>query len=136
MQSAIAQDVPKKEGDTMSQSLFEKYGGIATIVPIVNSFYRKVIAVPELRPYFDGIDMQKLTEHQVNFIAEAMGAPTTFYEGRSLKDAHAHLNVSKEAFELVVIALQESLQEAGMEDADVQTMLTSVCALEGEVVSV
>ena len=119
----------------MDQSLFDKYGGIVTTVPIVNSFYRKVLAVPELRPYFDGIDMQKLTEHQVNFIAEAMGAPTTFYEGRSLKDAHAHLNVSKEAFALVAIALQESLQEAGMEDADVQTMLTAFGSLEQDIVS-
>jgi hemoglobin len=55
------------QGEVMTQSLFDKYGGIASIVPIVNSFYRKVLAIPDLRPYFDGVDMQKLTEHQVNF---------------------------------------------------------------------
>lgn len=123
------------QGEVMTQSLFDRYGGIASIVPPVNSFYRKVLSIPDLKPYFDGVDMRKLTEHQVNFIAEAMGAPTTFYEGRSLKAAHARLNITKEAFALVATALSESLQESGMEEADVSTMLAAVGALEDDVVS-
>lgn len=120
----------------MKETLFDKYGGIDTLIPIVNSFYRKVLAHQELRPYFEGVNMQRLTEHQVNFIAQAMGGPTTMYKGRSLKEAHAHLQVTKEAFALVATALEESLREAGMEDADVVTMLTAVGALEVDVVSV
>jgi hemoglobin len=123
------------QGDVMTESLFDKYGGIASIVPIVNSIYRKVLSIPDLKPYFDGVDMQKLTEHQVNFIAEAMGAPTTFYEGRSLKEAHARLNITEEAFALVATALAESLQESGMEEADISTMLAAVGALKDDVVS-
>lgn len=119
----------------MTESLFDKYGGIASIVPIVNSIYRKVLSIPDLKPYFDGVDMQKLTEHQVNFIAEAMGAPTTFYEGRSLKEAHARLNITEEAFALVATALAESSQESGMEEADISTMLAAVGALKDDVVS-
>ncbi len=119
----------------MTTSLYEKYGGLPTIIPIVDSFYRRLLANDTLRPFFQGVNMQKLADHQVNFIAMAMGAPSSIYTGRSLKEAHAHLSVTKEAFALVAKALEESLREAGVEDTDVTTMLSAVSSLAGEIVS-
>lgn len=119
----------------MATSLYEKYGGLPTIIPIVQSFYRRLLANETLRPYFRGVNMQKLSDHQVNFIAMAMGAPSGIYTGRSLKESHAHLNVTEGAFALVAAALEESLREAGVEEADVATMLSAISSLKGEVVS-
>lgn len=119
----------------MTTSLYEKYGGLPTIIPIVEAFYRRLLANESLRPYFRGVNMQRLTDHQVNFIAMAMGAPANIYTGRSLKESHAHLNVTEDAFALVAKALEESLREAGVEDTDVTTMLSAVGSLKGEVVS-
>ncbi len=119
----------------MATSLYEKYGGLPTIIPIVESFYRRLLADETLRPFFRGVNMQKLADHQVNFIAVAMGAPAAIYTGRSLKESHAHLHVTGEAFALVAKALEESLREAGVEDADVTTMLSAIGSLKGEVVA-
>jgi len=119
----------------MATSLYEKYGGIPTIIPIVEAFYRRLLADETLRPFFRGVNMQKLTDHQVNFIAVGMGAPASIYTGRSLKESHAHLSVTEDAFALVAKALEESLLEAGVEEADVATMLSAIGSLKGEVVS-
>ncbi len=119
----------------MTISLYEKYGGLPTIIPIVESFYRRVLANDRLQPYFRGVDLQKLSDHQVNFIAAAMGAPSGIYTGRSLREAHAHLQVTEDTFALVAQALEDSLREAGVEEEDVTTMVSAIVGLKGEVVA-
>ena len=119
----------------MTTSLYEKYGGLPTIIPIVESFYRRVLANDRLQPYFQGVNLQKLSDHQVNFIAVAMGAPVGIYTGRPLREAHAHLRVTDEAFALVAQALEDSLREAGVEEDDVTTMVSAIIGLKKEVVA-
>jgi hemoglobin len=120
---------------TMTISLYEKYGGLPTIIPIVESFYRRVLANDHLQPYFRGVNLQKLSDHQVNFIAVAMGAPSGIYTGRPLREAHAHLRVTDDAFALVAQALEDSLREAGVEEEDVTTMVSAIVGQRGEVVA-
>lgn len=119
----------------MTISLYEKYGGLPTIIPIVEAFYRRVLANDHLQPYFRGVNLQKLSDHQVNFIAVAMGAPSAIYTGRSLREAHAHLQVTDEAFALVAKALEDSLREGGVEEEDVTTMVSAIVGLKREVLS-
>lgn len=119
----------------MTISLYEKYGGLPTIIPIVEAFYRRVLANDHLQPYFRGVNLQKLSDHQVNFIAVAMGAPSAIYTGRSLREAHAHLQVTDVAFALVAKALEDSLREGGVEEEDVTTMVSAIVGLKREVLS-
>ncbi len=53
----------------MALSLFEKYGGFASVSKIVSAFYNKAIDSDVIRPYFDNIDMRELIDHQTKFIA-------------------------------------------------------------------
>ena len=41
-------------------SLFEKYGGFATVSTIVRQFYKDVVASPNLEGYFENVNMESL----------------------------------------------------------------------------
>ena len=67
----------------------------------------------EIGPYFDNIDMRQQIDHQTKFIASLMGGPT-MYGGRSPRDAHVHMFLPAEVFEIRHGLLVESLEEAGV----------------------
>ena len=103
-------------------SLFEKYGGFATISKIGRAFYKDVMASPTLKPYFKNVDMQALMDHQTKFLSHAMGGPAE-YTGRSLAAAHRHLDVTHAAFAEVAEILQDNLEDAGMDPADIEAVM-------------
>ncbi|MEY3579412.1 MAG: Bacterial-like globin [Pseudomonadota bacterium] len=39
----------------MSDSLFDKYGGVPFITDLVRDFYKQVMKRPNLRRYFEGV---------------------------------------------------------------------------------
>ena len=52
----------------MEQSLFEKYGGFATIHKVVEHFYDGVLDNDILSPHFEGVDMSQLIDHMYCFL--------------------------------------------------------------------
>ena len=48
-------------------SLFEKYGGFATVSTIVRQFYKDVLTSPNLKSYFEDVNMEVLIDHQTKF---------------------------------------------------------------------
>ena len=52
-----------------------------------------------------------------------------------MKEAHHHLHITNEAFDLMSAALQESLRNAGMEESDITIMLEALEKFRGDVVS-
>lgn len=117
----------------MSETLFEKYGGFATIGDVVHSFYEKIMDTESLEHYFWDIDMTRLMAHQTDFLAMALGGPSN-YSGRSLREAHRHLNITLEDFTTVAELLEEALEEAGMEDEDVAGVIAIVASTQNDIV--
>ena len=54
-------------------AMYQTVGGAAGINRIVDLFYEKLWADPELQPYFAGIDREKLKHHQRQFLTFALG---------------------------------------------------------------
>lgn len=117
----------------MEQSLFDKYGGFETIAKLVYEFYRKVLKDIELKPYFKNSNMDQLMEHQAKFLSHILGGPDE-YAGRELKEAHKTLNITDEHFELVAEYLEETLDEGGVEDDDVKTIMGIVASVKNLIV--
>ncbi len=115
-------------------TLFEKYGGFATVSKIVREFYRLILQSPTLKPYFANAHMERLIDHQTKFIAHVLGGPAE-YTGRELGAAHERLKISGEAFEEVASILQEVLEDAGMESADVSSVMAIVAGARSAVVA-
>ena len=106
-------------------TLFEKYGGFATVSDIVHSFYSDVLESPKVKHFFVKIDMATLIDHQTKFISHALGGPAQ-YDLSALKEGHQHLNITKEEFDEVADILRANLEDAGMEDEDVNIVMAIV----------
>lgn len=116
-------------------TLFDKYGGVPTVSRIVSQFYREVMSRPLLQPYFEGVDMRQLIDHQVKFISHVLGQPASVYEGRTLSAAHGGLRITGEAFGEVAQILKQTLLNAGMESADVDSVMGAVAGARGAIVA-
>lgn len=118
----------------MSESLFAKYGGVDTIRRIVGDFYSDVLESPNLRPFFKSVNMERLMEHQTNLLCHLLGGPVD-YDGRQMADAHKHLKITEADFAEVAKILQENLEDAGVEDDDVATILGVVAGYAGQIIT-
>lgn len=108
-------------------NLFEKYGGFATVSTIVRQFYKDVMASAQLKPYFENVNMENLIDHQTKFISHALGGPAE-YTGRSLENSHRGLKITNADFDEVAEILQDVLEDVGMEEEDVTTVMGIVAS--------
>jgi hemoglobin len=114
-------------------TLFDKYGGFATVSSIVRDFYKEVIASPTLKHHFENIQMDRLIDHQTKFIASVLGS-SDLYSGKTMTIAHRNLNISSSEFAEVANILKETLEDAGVEDVDVATIISIVASLKDTIV--
>lgn len=117
----------------MAQSMFERYGGFASVSKIVMAFYERVLDSDRLAPYFEGIDMRRLVDHQTKFISTVMGGPSS-YTDQALQQVHAPLAIDHDAFEETVGLLGEALREFKVTPDDVAAILRGVRARERYIV--
>ena len=114
-------------------NLFDKYGGFATVSHIVRQFYKDVLSSPNLKPYFERVDMEQLIDHQTKFISHVLGGPAE-YTGRALEVGHRGLRITNAHFDEVAEILQDVLEDAGMEDGDVSTVMGIVAGTRSQIV--
>ena len=119
----------------MSENLFDKYGGVETLTPLVREFYKSIMTTPNLARYFINTDMEVLIRHQVQFIAVVMGKPAAFYEGMDMEVAHQNSNISERSFEDVIDVLEETLKDFGVEELDVIEIIDKAKSLKKQIVS-
>jgi hemoglobin len=108
---------PEREDHEMSQTIFERVGGFATVRRIVSSFYEKVLDSPTLSPYFERIEMRRLVDHQTRFISSVMGGPASFTDDH-LRRVHEGLGISHDEYAELAGHLRESLEEHDVSPAD------------------
>ena len=119
----------------MSENLFDKYGGVETLTPLVREFYKSIMTTPNLARYFINTDMEVLIRHQVQFIAVVMGKPAAFYEGMDMEAAHANAHISDRSFEDVIDVLEETLRDFEVEELDIIEIIDKAKSLKKEIVS-
>jgi hemoglobin len=111
----------EREGP-LAKSMLERYGGFAILSRIVMDFYDRAIDSDTLGPYFEGIDMRRLVDHQTKFVAFLMGGPAS-YSDQALHQIHAPLQIDETAFEEMVTVFTETLEDHDIEPVDVQTVI-------------
>lgn len=115
-------------------SIYEKYGGFATINRVVMAFYDTMLDSDELGPYFERVEMVRLIDHQTKFISSLLGGPASFSD-QHLKRAHVDLGVTQEHFDEMKRLLGETLREHGFAEADIGIVLSEVEARRGLIVA-
>jgi len=102
---------------TMSETIFQKYGGFPALSGVVLTFYDKALDSDQIGDFFDEIDMSRLVDHQTKFISSLLGGPASFADER-LKHLHSRLDISDQDFDEMAKLLVEALEEHGFESAD------------------
>lgn len=57
----------------MRETTFERYCWFTKVSQVVMSFYGRILDSPLTSPFFNGIDMKRLIDHQVKFLAALRG---------------------------------------------------------------
>lgn len=103
----------------MRQTIFERCGGFTAVSKVVLSFYDKVLDSPVTSPYFSGVDMKRLIDHQTKFFAALMGGPAS-YTNDHLEKVHARLGITESAFVEAMVLMEDTLEEFNFHDEDIQ----------------
>ncbi|NIZ91546.1 group 1 truncated hemoglobin [Kineosporiaceae bacterium B12] len=114
-------------------SIYEQLGREHGIAKAVQHFYERVVADPQLAPYFTGTDMTTLRRHQTALLVQVTGGPVQ-YEGRDLAKAHAGLGITSEHFDRVVGHLAGTLTDLGVPADVVGTVGGALAAHRDEIV--
>jgi hemoglobin len=125
-------DVTGEIGTVMS--LYERLGQTVGIRAAVDDFYRRVLADPQLAPYFDGVDLAALHSHQTDLLVQVTGGPAA-YAGRDLADSHQDRDITPEAFDRVVAHLVATLTEVGVSRDDIDAVGEALTAHRGDIVA-
>jgi hemoglobin len=114
-------------------SMYEQLGGAPAVQAAVDEFYRRVLADPEVAPYFAGSDLGRLERHQRAFLAAALGGPNP-YRGRAMRVAHAGRGITDEAFDRVITHLAGTLASLGVGEELIVAVATALEPLRAEIV--
>lgn len=114
------------------QILFERVGGEQAIGELIHEFYDRVLADPELKPFFKSTSIEKLQRMQREFFSAALDGPIT-YTGRPLSHVHHGRGITKHHFSLYVGHLLDTLQGRGIDDKDVQDIISRINTYANEI---
>ena len=96
----------------MEKSLYEQIGGAEGISRLVDAFYVRVLADPQLKRFFAGVEMGKLRGMQEELFSSALGGPMR-YSGRSMLQAHRRLQIGLQDYQRFMGHLFDTLDDAG-----------------------
>lgn len=116
------------------QSLYDKFGGEETIKAVVDTFYDIMMKDDEVNHFFSETNMKKQRQHQSNFISFVLGGPKK-YDGKSMREAHAHLKLTDKEFNIVAQHLTEALKHHGVGDDDIATVMKVVATTHDDVLN-
>ena len=108
-------------------------GGGPAVRAVVDDFYRRVLAVARLAPFFTGVDLPRLKGHQARLVTKVLGGPDT-NRGRPLAEAHARLGITTADFAQVISHLVAALEHAGVPQDVIGRAGTVVVGTEPEIV--
>jgi len=111
-------------------SLYQRVGGDAGIAQLVDAFYARVLADPELSPFFSHVPMDKLRRMQVEFFSSALGGPV-HYSGRPLAHVHQGRGITKDHLRRFTEHLLITLGTLQLSQQDIQSIYNRI-ALEAD----
>lgn len=114
-------------------SLFAKYGKMNGIFAVVSLFYQNMLSDPDLKGFFEGVDVERLKGHQTKVVAHLMGAPLSF-DPAHLKVVHSRLGITGAHFDAALGHLYRSLLQAGVESEDAKTIVSKFGAFREDIV--
>jgi hemoglobin len=115
-------------------TLYERIGGQEALIGVVDEFYVRVLADPELAGFFSGVNMSRLKGRQVEFFGAALGGPDP-YTGQTMKHVHRGRGITQAHFDLVAKHLIDTLNAAGVPADTVDEIIGAIAPLADDIVA-
>ncbi len=103
-------------------TLFESLGGRPLLERVHKIFYDKIYAHPWLKQFFKDVDQKIIESQQTDFMTSNMGGGK-IYSGSFPKDAHKHMFISEELFQVRLQLLRDSLVECNVPEELIERWL-------------
>ena len=127
--------------DAPAASLFDRLGGLMPLSVVVNDFIDVVVAdsVLNANPAVDAsrkVVPAPYLKYQVTaMVCEVTGGPCN-YQGRDMKSAHAHLNITAAEWDQMVVLFKEVLAKHQVPEAETRELLDIVGTTRADIVAV
>ena len=118
----------------MAQSIFERYGGFASVSKVVSAFYEKALESPLLAHHFEKVEMRRLIDHQTKFVASLMGGPAS-YSNDELERVHSRLNITDREFDEMVSLFKETLEDFDFDESDIAAVRSEMLSRKRYIVT-
>ncbi len=110
-------------------TLYERLGGEQAIAAVITEFYNRMVQDDRVNHHFIGVNIEVLRRNQITyFMSYALGGYPQ-YEGSTLRQAHAGLNITSEEYEIAIKHLNSALRKFNVglsEIAKIEAFLRSV----------
>lgn len=129
---ALAQGAP-------AQSLYERLGGAYPIASVVDVFIDLLLhndvlnANAQIRAARDRVPAAGLKFHVTTLVCQVSGGPCG-YVGRSMKDAHAHLNISDREWQAMLADFRRVLNDFGVPQREQNELVAIVESTKADIV--
>ncbi|WP_442790039.1 group I truncated hemoglobin [Nocardia sp. CDC160] len=114
-------------------SIYDRIGGTAALTAVVDDFYRRVCADPNLAGFFARVDLDHLKKRQVDYFSTMLGGPAV-YTGPSLRRVHQGLGITRRHFDRVLRHLTAALIVAEVPDEIVDQIVEAMSPLADDIV--
>jgi hemoglobin len=122
------------------QTLYDRLGGLAPISVVVDDFIDAMVPDPFLNRNPAINEARKRVpapylKYQVTaLVCQATGGPCQ-YNGRSMKDSHVHLNITKQEWDRMIVIFKEVLAKHQVPDSEQQGLLDIVDSTRADIVT-
>jgi hemoglobin len=121
------------------QSLYNRLGGLMPISVVVNDFLDALVpdSVLNANPAIDAarkhVPAPYLKYHVTAMVCQATGGPCQ-YHGRGMKESHAHLNITVQEWDRMVVIFKEILAKHSVPDQESQELLDIIDSTKADIV--
>jgi len=119
----------------MERSLYERLGGMESIVGVVEDFRDRVAEDARINQKFARTDLDRLRKMLIDQVCEVAGGPC-IYTGRNMKDAHAGMKVTNGEFDALVEDLVATLNHFKVGKTEQAEILGVLGPLKSDIVEV
>jgi hemoglobin len=139
--ASTAPDIIEGKAET-KKTLYERLGGEAAVKAVVDDFVARAAADKDVNFFRKGTkaewkpsedDVAKFKKLLVQFVSKATGGPDK-YEGRSMKDAHKGMEITKEQFEALAADLKATLDKFKVPEAEQKELLAIVGSTADDII--
>jgi len=119
----------------MAVSLFDKYGGVPAVTRIVRDFHERLMRRPNLRRYFEEMEVDSVIQHHIAYVSYALGKPNQDFTMKKIHDQHMQAGVTKASYNHVTEIFLAVLEDEGVNPEDMEQIEETLKAVRGEIVS-